>query len=91
MPAVQEKYCNIARAMGVNIDGLSVEEGAKAAVSAVKQLSLDLGIPQTLREINIPETALEQLSKDAFADVCTGGNPREITEKDILELYKIAY
>jgi len=36
MPAVQEKYCNIARAMGVNVDGLSVEEGAKAAVSAVK-------------------------------------------------------
>lgn len=91
MPAAQEKYCNIARAMGVHIDGLSVEEGAKAAVSAVKQLSLDLGIPQTLREINIPESALEQLSKDAFADVCTGGNPREITEKDILELYKIAY
>lgn len=91
MPAAQEKYCNIARAMGVNVDGLSVEEGAKAAVSAVKQLSLDLGIPQTLREINIPESALEQLSKDAFADVCTGGNPREITEKDILELYKIAY
>ncbi len=91
MPAAQEKYCNIARAMGVNIDGLSVEEGAKAAVNAVKQLSLDLGIPQTLREINIPQDSLEQLSKDAFADVCTGGNPREITQKDILELYKIAY
>lgn len=91
MPAAQEKYCNIARAMGVNIDGLSTEEGAKAAVSAVKQLSLDLGIPQTLRDINIPESALEQLSKDAFQDVCTGGNPREITQQDILQLYKIAY
>ena len=51
----------------------------------------DLGIPQTLREISIPEDALPQLAKDAFADVCTGGNPREITEADILELYKIAY
>lgn len=91
MPAAQEKYCNIARAMGVNIDGLSVEEGAKAAVGAVKQLSLDLGIPQTLRDINIPESALEQLSKDAFRDVCTGGNPREITQQDILQLYKKAY
>lgn len=91
MPAAQEKYCNIARAMGVNVDGLSVEEGAKAAVSAVKQLSLDLGIPQTLRAINIPESALEQLSKDAFQDVCTGGNPRAITQQDILNLYKIAY
>ncbi|MGN0744694.1 MAG: lactaldehyde reductase [Christensenellales bacterium] len=91
MPAAKEKYCDIAKAMGVNVDGLTVDQGAKAAVDAVKQLSLDLGIPQTLREINIPQTALEQLSKDAFADVCTGGNPREITEADILALYKIAY
>lgn len=91
MPAAKKKYCKIAEAMGVNITGLSEEEGAKAAVEAVKKLSLDLNIPQTLREIKIPETALEQLAKDAFADVCTGGNPREITEADILGLYKKAY
>ena len=91
MPACEEKYCRIASAMGVNLAGMSVSEGAKAAVEAVKQLSLDLGIPQTLREINIPEEALEQLANDAFNDVCTGGNPREITEADILELYKKAY
>lgn len=91
MSAVQEKYCDIAKAMGVDITGMSVSEGAKAAVDAVKKLSLDLNIPQTLKEINIPKDALVQLAKDAFADVCTGGNPREITENDILELYKIAY
>ncbi len=91
MPAAKAKYCDIAKAMGVDITGMTLEEGAKAAVDAVKKLSLDLNIPQTLRDINIPKEALEQLSKDAFADVCTGGNPREITQADILELYKIAY
>lgn len=91
MPACEAKYCDIAKAMGVDITGMSVSEGAKAAVEAVKKLSLDLGIPQTLREINIPESALAQLANDAFNDVCTGGNPREITEDDILELYKKAY
>lgn len=91
MPAAKEKYCEIAKAMGVDITGMGVDEGAKAAVDAVRKLSLDLGIPQTLREINIPEDALELLSKDAFNDVCTGGNPREITQKDILELYKKVY
>ena len=45
------------------IDGLSTEDGAKAAVGAVKQLSLDLGIPQTLRTINIPESALNNSQK----------------------------
>jgi lactaldehyde reductase len=91
MPACEAKYVEIAKAMGVDVTGMSVSEGAAAAVEAVKKLSLDLGIPQTLREINIPEDALELLAKDAFADVCTGGNPREITEKDILDLYKKVY
>ncbi len=91
MPACEVKYCRIAEAMGVDVSGMSTAEGAKAAVEAVKKLSLDLKIPQTLREIGIPEEALAQLANDAFNDVCTGGNPREITEADILELYKKAY
>lgn len=91
MPSSLDKYCEIAKAMGEDITGLTREEGAKAAVNAVKKLSLDLNIPQTLREINITKESLNQLAKDAYADVCTGGNPRKITENDILELYQIAY
>lgn len=91
LPAAKGKYAEIAKAMGVDTSAMDADEAAAAAVKAVKDLSVSLGIPQTLREIGIPETALPQLAKDAFADVCTGGNPREITEADILELYKIAY
>lgn len=91
LPAAKGKYAEIAKAMGVDVSSMDADEAAAAAVKAVKDLSVSLGIPQTLREIGIPEAALSQLAKDAFADVCTGGNPREITEADILELYKIAY
>ena len=91
LPAAKGKYAEIAKAMGVDVSAMGADEAAAAAVKAVKDLSVSLGIPQTLREIGIPESALPQLAKDAFADVCTGGNPREITEADILELYKIAY
>ena len=91
MPSCVVKYGRIAKAMGVDTANMTKEEAAQAAVDAVKQLSLDLKIPQTLREINIPEDALEQLANDAFNDVCTGGNPRDITEADILELYRKAF
>ncbi len=91
MPSSIIKYGRIARAMGVDTTGMTDEEAAKAAVDAVKQLSIDLEIPQTLREIGIPEEALEQLANDAFNDVCTGGNPQPITEEDILALYKKVY
>lgn len=70
---------------------MSIDEAAHAALEAVRNLSLDLGIPQTLRELKIPENALPKLGNDAINDVYTGGNPRTITEEDILELYKKAY
>lgn len=91
LPAAVDKYGDIARAMGVDTSAMTREQAAEAAVKAVKDLSVSLGIPQTLRKIGIPAEALPQLSEDAFADVCTGGNPREITVKDILEIYKKVY
>lgn len=91
MSACIDKYGDIARAMGVDTTGMTKEEAAKAAVEAVRQLSKDVHIPQTLREINIPESGLPKLSKDALADVCTGGNPKDVTLEDIEKLYNIAY
>ena len=82
LPAAKGKYAEISKAMGVDVSAMGADEAAAAAVKAVNDLSVSLGIPQTLREIGIPDTALPQLAKDAFADVCTGGNPREITEAD---------
>jgi len=91
MPVCIDKYGNIAKAMGVDITNMSKEEAAKAAIDAVRQLAIDVNIPQTLRELNIPQEGLPRLAKDALADVCTGGNPREVTYEDILKLYEIAY
>ena len=67
------------------------EEGVKAAVEAVRKLSLSINIPQKLHEINVKEEALKDLSVAAFNDVCTGGNPRETNSDEILEIYKKAF
>lgn len=91
MSACIEKYGDIAKAMGVDTTGMSKEEAAQAAVDAVRKLAIDVGIPQTLREINIPEEGLPKLSKDALADVCTGGNPKDVTLEDIEKLYNKVY
>ena len=89
--ACVEKYGEIARALGVDTTGMTKDEAAQAAVDAVRKLSIDVGIPQTLREINIPEEGIAKLSKDALADVCTGGNPKDVTLEDIEKLYRIVY
>lgn len=90
-PAALSKYVDIAKAMNVYKDGMSREEAAKAAVEAVKALSVKVGIPQHLSELGIKEEDLPRLAASAIADVCTPGNPRKVTEEIILELYKKAF
>ncbi len=85
------KYINIAKAMGVNTDGMSIEEGVKAAIDAVRSLSLSIDIPQKLCEIGVREEDLHMLAIDAFNDVCTGGNPRPTSIEDIEALYRKAF
>lgn len=91
-PYTGEKFREIARAMGVKgVDEMSEEEYRKAAIDAVKQLSMDVGIPQTLKEIGVKEEDLDALADAAMADVCTGGNPRPCKKELVLEVYKTAY
>ena len=88
MPKCIEKFGVIAKTMGVNTDGMTAEQAAQAAVDAVKALSLRVGIPQTLTELGIKESDIPALAAQAIADVCTPGNPRDVTEAEIVELYK---
>ncbi|MCM1347487.1 MAG: lactaldehyde reductase [Bacteroides sp.] len=85
------KYMNIAKAMGVDTTGMTEAEGVKAAIEAVRNLSLSINIPQKLHEINVREEDLHILAVDAFNDVCTGGNPRPTSVEEIEALYHKAY
>lgn len=89
--AATVKYRTIARAMGVQTGNMTDEQAAEAAIAAVRNLSITIGIPQKLNEIGVKEADLPALAQAAFNDVCTGGNPRDVSVEDILALYKKAY
>lgn len=83
-----EKYKDIAKAMGVEgVDGMTQEEYRKAAVDAVKKLGEDVGIEMTLKGV-VKEEDIPQLAKDAYADACRPGNPRDTSVEDIEALYR---
>lgn len=88
MPKCIDKFAVIARTMGVDTTGMSTEQAAQAAVDAVQALSLRVGIPQHLSDLHITAEDIPALAAQAIADVCTPGNPREVTEQQIIELYK---
>ena len=52
-PAAIDKYVIIAKAMNAYKEGMTREEAAEAAVEAVRQLSIRVGIPQHLAELGI--------------------------------------
>lgn len=84
-----EKYRDIAVAMGIsNVEEMTLEEAREAAINSVRQLSLDVGIPRSLTEVGFKEEDIDQIAADAFADVCTGGNPRDTTVEEIIQLYR---
>ena len=63
-------------------------EAAKAACDAVRALAVRVGIPQHLTELGITENDIPRLAQQAMEDVCTPGNPREVTIDDVITLYK---
>lgn len=87
-PAAKEKYMEIAKACGVYKAGMDVDAAVDAACKAIEDLSKLVGIPQHLAELGITEQDIPALAEQAIADVCTPGNPREVTKEDIIGLYK---
>ncbi len=87
-PCTGEKYRDIAKAMGVQgTESMSQEEYRKAAIDAVKQLSIDVGIPADLKDI-VKEEDIAFLAQSAYDDACRPGNPRDTSVEEITELYK---
>ncbi len=87
-----EKYRDIARAMGIKgCEDKPIAQVRKIVVDAVRSLGRDVGIPPSLKDIGVKEEDIPELAAAAFADVCTGGNPRETNVREIEGLYRALY
>lgn len=90
--ATEDRYRDIAKAMGVEkTESMTIEEARKAAITAVRQLAIDVGIPQKLSEIGAKKEGLQALSELAMSDACTPGNPKDPTVEDIKTIYEKAF
>lgn len=61
-----DKYSDIARVMGINIEGLTKETAAEAAVDAVKELAMKVVIPERLSDLNVKEEEMKKLAISAL-------------------------
>ena len=81
-----EKYKAIAEAFDIDTTGMDQETYRKAAIDAVQQLSVDVGIPTKLEKLK--EEDLPFLCESAEADACAPGNPREATLADYEAMFR---
>jgi len=92
-PHTLERYAEIADSLGLG--GYSNEEKLENLMKAINELKEKIGIKKTIREYGIDEqeflAKLDEMSKQAFDDQCTGANPRYPLIEEIKEMYKKAY
>ena len=81
-----EKLKAVAEAMGVDTTGMDQAAYRKAAVDAVRQLSIDVGIPTKLAALK--EEDLDFLAESAYADACAPGNPKAASVEDMKALIR---
>jgi alcohol dehydrogenase len=91
VPADFEKYANVSKALGVNIQEMSLEEAAYACVSELEKLCEDVNIPKMKTYGIIDKKDFQDLAKAAEKNVSTPDNPREVNESVFYELFMKAY
>lgn len=86
-----QKYCLASSAMGKKIHGINKQEAMKS-IEAIKELFSKIGMDKTLKELGVESGKINDMVKSAMV---TGqgplqANPVEVTEKDMVRIYKLA-
>jgi lactaldehyde reductase len=89
--ACPDRFRDIGRAFGLEIDRLSDEEVVENVVDAIRKLSIRLNIPQHISDIGGNKKDIDKLAEKALTDPCTSGNPRETAINDFKQLFKKAF
>lgn len=86
------KYAIVAQMLGVETEGLTLQEAAEKGVEAARALITNIGIPLHLRELGVPKEALEEMAV-ATMDVTRllANNPKKLTLDDVRHIWQNAW
>lgn len=98
LPYVQEynaqvaakRLKDVAKAMGVEVATLTDEQGAQAAIDAIKALSKAVNIPENLTVLGVKEADIPVLADNALKDACGFTNPKQASHEEICQIFKNA-
>jgi len=92
LPANYPRYAVVARALGVNTDGLSDKAAAEKGLDVMKALAKEVGIPVRLRDLGVPQDALESMAQATMSVTrLLNNNPKQLTLDDVRGIWKNAW
>ncbi len=86
IPVIPEKLARLAEALGIKDSG--VRDKALAGISRIRMMMDDLGMPSSLKDLNVPKEDLSMLAKELVEKYPRPNNPRFLTYEDALKLYE---
>jgi alcohol dehydrogenase len=91
-----ERFVDMAKFLGENVEGMSLRAGAEKALDAIKQLSTDVGIPSGLIELgkrygkDVKKEDIAIMTGNAQKDACGFTNPVCLKDADVARIYEAA-
>lgn len=87
-----EKFAILAQVLGQNTDDLTLRESANLCVDALFNLNEDVGIPATIKDLDIPFDSIPEMAKIALTVTRpVENNPRQPTLEDVIAIYETAF
>ena len=86
-----EKYAEIARALGIDTRNMDTDEAAHAAINKIRAYNRELNMPSGLGEAGLDRRKIPKLGADAMLDHCHKFNPRACAEADMVALFEAAF
>jgi len=88
LAASPNKFAEVARAMGQQVDNLSLSEAAELASRAVYDLLKDLDLPTRLSEVGVTVDKIPEMANDAVSSGIHNTNPQATDLNDLIRLYE---
>lgn len=89
--AESEKYGEITRVLGLEIDGMDDEEIKTTLINGIMDLKVEAGVNYSLKDVGVTASDIPELAFKAMNDACIITNPRRPTQKDVEEIFKNAF
>ena len=92
IPGSPERYARIAELMGRDIEGYGLLEAANLAVEAIQELLDTIKVSCQIQDYGIAESDLPILAAGGMKQArLFVPNPRDLSEEDVVSIYKEAY